>query len=126
MKQQISTPHAPDAPAFLSQAIVSNGFIFVAGQIHATPDNSLVGESVKEKLLQIMKNINNVLTAADASLNDIVKVTIYVTDMAIMPELNNAYPTYFAKPYPAREAVCVKELPLGASIEISVVASKPA
>ena len=123
MKQQISTPHAPDAPAFLSQAIVSNGFIFVAGQVHATPDNSLVGESVKEKLSQIMKNINNILTEAGASLNNIVKVTIYATDMAMVPELNKVYPSYFDQPYPTREAVCVKELPLGASIEISVIAS---
>lgn len=70
-----------------------------------------------------MKNINNILTEAGASLNDIVKVTIYVTDMAMIPELNKVYPSYFEQPYPAREAVCVKELPLGASMEISVMAS---
>lgn len=124
MKQQIATPDAPSAPAFLSQAIVSNSLIFVAGQIHSELDNSLVGETVEEKLAQIMKNISAILAAADATLDDIVKVTIYVTDMAFMPELNKAYPTYFKEPYPAREAVCVKELPLGASIEISVVAAK--
>lgn len=124
MKQQISTQDAPSAPAFLSQAIVSNGLIFVAGQIHSELDNSLVGETVEEKLAQIMKNISAILAAAGATLDDVVKVTIYVTDMAMMPELNRAYPSYFTEPYPAREAVCVKELPLGASIEISVVASK--
>lgn len=124
MKQQISTQNAPSAPAFLSQAIVSNDLIFVAGQIHSEPDNSLVGETVEEKLAQIMKNITAILTAANATLDDIVKVTIYVTDMSMMPELNKAYPSYFIEPYPAREAVCVKELPLGASIEVSVVAEK--
>lgn len=124
MKQQISTQDAPSAPAFLSQAIVSNGLIFVAGQIHSELDNSLVGETVEEKLAQIMKNISAILAAADASLDDVVKVTIYVTDMSFIPELNKAYPIYFKAPFPAREAVCVKELPLGASIEISVVASK--
>lgn len=124
MKQQISTQDAPSAPAFLSQAIVSNGLIFVAGQIHAEVDNSLVGVTVEEKLAQIMKNISAILAATDAKLDDVVKVTIYVTDMSLMPELNKAYPIYFKGPYPAREAVCVKELPLGASIEISVIASK--
>ena len=71
-----------------------------------------------------MKNISAILAAANATLDDVVKVTIYVTDMAFMPELNKAYPTYFKEPYPAREAVCVKELPLGTDIEISVIASK--
>lgn len=123
-KQAISTPNAPSASAFLSQAIVSNGLIFVAGQIHSEVDNSLVGETVEAKLAQIMKNISAILAVADATLDDVVKVTIYVTDMLMMPELNKAYPSYFIEPYPAREAVCVKELPLGASIEISVVASK--
>lgn len=124
MKQQISTQDAPSAPAFLSQAIVSNGLIFVAGQIHSEVGNSLVGETVEEKLAQIMKNISAILAAADVTLDNVVKVTIYVTDMSVMPDLNKAYPSYFKEPYPAREAVCVKELPLGASIEISVIASR--
>src|SRR5688572_24885601 len=92
MKQQIKTPDAPSAPAFLSQAIVSNGLIFVAGQIHCQPDNSLVGDTTEEKLAQVMKNISAILAAADATLGDIVKVTIYLTDMSLMPELNKAYP----------------------------------
>jgi 2-iminobutanoate/2-iminopropanoate deaminase len=70
-----------------------------------------------------MKNIQAILNAAGAGLDSIVKVTVYVTDMAVMPELNKIYPNYFSKPLPAREAVCVKELPNGASIEISVIAS---
>jgi len=124
MKHQASTNEAPSAPAFLSQAITSNGFIFVSGQIHILPDNTLVGETTEEKVAQIMKNIEAILKAANAGLDDIVKVVIYVTDMAIMPELNAVYPSYFTEPYPVREAVCVKELPLGASIEMSVAASK--
>lgn len=72
-----------------------------------------------------MTNVNAILEAAGAGLNDIVKATIYVTDMSLLPELNEAYPSYFEEPFPAREAVCVKELPLGASIEISVVAHRP-
>ena len=124
MKQSASTPDAPGAPAFLSQAIISNDLIFVSGQIHALPDNTLVGGTLEEKLAQIMKNIGAILEAASATLDDVVKVVIYVTDMAVMPELNKAYPTYFKEPYPVREAVCVKALPLGAAIEISVIAAR--
>jgi 2-iminobutanoate/2-iminopropanoate deaminase len=124
MKQAFSTNEAPGAPAFLSQALVSNGFIFVAGQIHALPDNTLVGDTTEEKVVQIMKNISAILKAAAATLDNIVKVVIYVTDMAVMPEFNKVYPTYFKEPYPVREAVCVTALPLGASIEISVIAEK--
>jgi 2-iminobutanoate/2-iminopropanoate deaminase len=123
MKQAATTPEAPGA-AFLSQAIINNGTIYVSGQIHGKSDGSLVEGSVKEKVEQIMQNIAAILKAADAALDDIVKVVIYVTDMAQMPELNEVYPTYFNKPFPVREAVCVVALPLGATIEISVVATK--
>lgn len=123
MKQPASTKNAPDAP-FLSQAVISNGTVYVSGQIHSKPDGSIVEGSVKEKLDQIMHNISEILKAADATINDVVKVVIYVTDMAQMPELNDAYPGYFTEPFPVREAVCVQALPLGATIEISVVASK--
>lgn len=123
MKQPVTTSSAPDAP-FLSQAIISNDTIYVSGQIHGKPDGSMVEGSVKDKMDQIMQNIAAILKAADASLDDIVKVVIYVTDMAQMPELNEVYPTYFNKPFPVREAVCVQALPLGATIEISVIARK--
>lgn len=123
MKQQAATPNAPDAP-FLSQAIISNGTIYVSGQIHNKPDGSLVEGSVKEKLEQIIQNISAILKAADATLDDIVKVVIYVTNMTQMLELNEVYPVYFNKPFPVREAVCVAALPLGATIEVSVVAAK--
>ncbi len=123
MKNQASTPNAPGAP-FLSQAIISNDTIYVSGQIHNKVDGTLVEGSVKEKLDQIMQNISAILEAAEADLDSILKVVIYVTDMAQMPELNEAYPTYFNKPFPVREAVCVQALPLGATIEVSVIAVK--
>lgn len=123
MKQQIITANTKSSH-ILSQGIISNGFIFVSGQVHATPDLTLVEGTVKEKVAQIMQNISDVLKAADATLDDIVKLTIYVTDIAQMPELNEVYPSYFTEPYPVREAVCVSALPLGATIEISVVATQ--
>lgn len=124
MKAKIETDKAPNAKAFLSQAIATDKLIFVSGQIYSTSDGQLVGTTVPEKVKQIMQNISEILKAADSDLNNVVKVTVYVTDMSQMKELNEVYPTYFSEPYPAREAVCVKELPLGATIEISVIASK--
>jgi 2-iminobutanoate/2-iminopropanoate deaminase len=121
MKQRVETGDTKSAH-ILSQGIVSNGFIFVSGQVHCDAELNLVGDTTEEKVAQIMKNIQTILKAADADLDDIVKVVIYVTDMALMPDLNKVYPTYFKEPYPVREAVCVKALPLGASIEISVIA----
>jgi 2-iminobutanoate/2-iminopropanoate deaminase len=125
MIQPTSTKEAPDAP-FLSQALTVGDLVFVSGQIHSLPDNSLVGETTAEKVAQIMKNIATILKAAGSSLNKVVKVVIYVTDMSVMPELNQVYPTYFTGPFPVREAVCVQALPLGASIEMSVIATTQA
>lgn len=122
--KEIKTPKAQSAPGLLSQAIEVNGLIFTAGFIHLTPDGVLVTGSTEQKLDQIMTNIEETLKAADSSLDDIVKITIYVTDMSILGDLNKKYVTYFSEPLPAREAVCVQELPLGAEIEISVVAEK--
>ena len=123
MKTKVETPNAPQAPGLLSQAIVSNGLIFVAGQIHSTPDGKLIEGSTEEKVHQIMKNLSEILKAAGADLSNAVKVTVYVTDIAELPKLNEVYKTYFSDPQPAREAVCVKALPLGATIEISLIAS---
>jgi 2-iminobutanoate/2-iminopropanoate deaminase len=124
LKKKITTTDAPAAAHILSQALVSNGFIFVSGQVHVKPDGSLVEGGTTDKVHQIMSNISAILKAADVSLDNIVKVIIYVTDLSVMPELNDVYPSYFKEPFPAREAVCVKELPLGANIEISVIATK--
>lgn len=122
VKEKITTTKAPGAPGLLSQAIVSNGFIYVAGQIHMTPESVLLQGPVEEKTHQIMKNITAILEAAGVSLAHVVKVTVYVVDMSDLSTFNDVYKTYFSEPLPAREAVCVKALPLGASIEMSVVA----
>lgn len=123
MKQRVETGDTKSAH-ILSQGIVSGGFIFVSGQVHCDDNLQLVGETTEEKVAQIFKRIATILQAADATLDDIVKVVIYVTDMSIMPDLNKVYPTYFKEPLPVREAVCVSALPLGASIEFSVIAEK--
>jgi 2-iminobutanoate/2-iminopropanoate deaminase len=124
MKKEVQTSQADSVPGILSQAIDTGNLVFVSGQINITTEGTLVGETVEEKLEQIMKNIKAVLEAASLDLNSIVKATIYVTDLAQMPDINKFYPTYFTAPLPAREAVGVAALPLGATIEISVIASR--
>lgn len=124
MKKEIKTDFAQSAKGLLSQAFEVNGLIFTSGFIHLSADGKLVEGSVEIQFKQVMKNINEVLKAANADISDIVKVTLYVTDIDILPELNEIYTTYFSEPMPAREAVCVKALPLGARIEMSVVAKK--
>ena len=123
MRQQIFTKNAPNATHVYSQAIKTNGLIFLAGQIHNTADGVLVDGTLEEKLAQIFRNITAVLKAADSTLDDIVKLSLFVTDIADMPVINEHYPRYFNKPLPAREAVCVKALPFGATVEISVIAT---
>jgi 2-iminobutanoate/2-iminopropanoate deaminase len=123
MKKQVTTSNIKSAH-ILSQGIISGDYIYVSGQVHANEDLELVGDTVAEKVKQIMFNIQTILEAASSKLDDIIKVVIYVTDMSFMPELNEVYPSYFTEPYPVREAVCVNALPLGASIEFSVIAAK--
>jgi 2-iminobutanoate/2-iminopropanoate deaminase len=123
MKQAVQTDKAQSAKGLLSQAIIVNGFIYTAGFIHVTSDGEMVEGSVEDMFGQVMNNISEVLSTAGSNLDNIVKATIYVTDMKLLKEINQFYPTYFSEPLPAREAVCVKELPLGAKIEMSVVAT---
>ena len=125
MKTKIETPKAPAAPGLLSQAVVNDGTIYVAGQIHNTSEGKMVDGSTEEKAHQIMENLGAILTAANADFSHVIKVNIYVTDISDLPKLNEVYKTYFTtEPLPVREAVCVKALPLGANIEISLIASK--
>src|SRR3989344_3982463 len=125
MKIKIETPDAPTAPGLLSQAVVNNGPIYVAGQIHSNSDGKLIEGTIEEKVHQVMKNLDAILKAADSDFSHVVKVNVYVTDISELPKLNEVYKTYFtSEPLPAREAVCVKALPLGASIEMSLIASK--
>lgn len=124
-KTKVETSEAPQAPGLLSQAVVSNGTIYVAGQIHNKPDGNMVEGSTEDRVHQIMKNLQAILKEAGADFTNVVKVNIYVTDISELPKLNEVYKTYFTKePLPVREAVCVKALPLGATIEISLMATK--
>jgi len=122
MKKEVVSENAQSAKGLLSQALISNGMIYTAGFIHMNASGELVQGTVENKLGQVMSNIKNVLEAAGSDMDSIVKVTIYVTDLSIGPELNEHYVKYFSEPLPVREMVQVAALPLGAEIEISVIA----
>lgn len=124
MKKAIETDKAPAAPDLLSQAIEVDGLVVTSGQIHLKPNGELVEGTMEEKTKQVMNNLKSILTAAGLTFADVIKTTVYVTDMSEYGKFNDVYITYFKKPFPAREVVCVKELPLGASVEVSMIAKR--
>ena len=107
-----------------SPSVTKDNFVFTSGQVYLTPEGKLLEGSIKEQTHQVMKNLKGVLEKAGVTFADVVKTTIYVTDMSLYGDVNEIYGSYFSEPYPARETVCVKELPMGAKIEISLIASK--
>jgi 2-iminobutanoate/2-iminopropanoate deaminase len=115
---------SPESNAPLSGAYEANGLVFVSGQVHADAQWKLHGETIEEKLDIALGNIKHILGEADLSLKDVIHVRLYVTDIKDLPALNAAYKTYFTDPLPARTAVCVAALPLGASVEIEVIAAR--
>ncbi len=122
MKTKIETTGAPKALGPYTQAIVTDNMVFTSGQIHLTPEGKLLEGSIEVQAHQVMKNLKAVLEKAGVSFKDVVKTTIYLTDMSVYGKINEVYGSYMSEPYPARETVCVKELPLGARVEISMIA----
>jgi len=100
-----------------------NGLVFTSGQIHLKNGVLLEGNAT-ELTRQVMENLQVVLVTAQTSFKNVLKTTIYLTDMSCYGEVNEVYASYFNDSYPAREVIGVKELPLGARIEISLIATK--
>ena len=124
MKKKTSTNLAPKAAGPYSQAVIVDNLVFTSGQIHLTPEGKLLEGTLEEKTHQVIKNLKAVLEASGVTFVDVVKTTIYVTDMSNYGKLNEVYNSYMTEPFPARETVCVKALPLGAVLEISMIAFK--
>ncbi|MFN3848852.1 MAG: Rid family detoxifying hydrolase [Spirosomataceae bacterium] len=125
-KEIVKTDKAPMPIAPYSQAVKSNGFVFVAGQIGLNPaDRKLVEGGVEAETVQIMANIKTILEASGAKLSDIVNTTIYIKDIGAFGKVNEIYGKYFTGDFPARTTIGVANLPGGANIEIAVVAALP-
>lgn len=122
-KKVIQTNAAPAPIGPYNQAIIANGMLFVSGQVAINPaTNELVLDSIAAETHQVMKNIDAILKAAGLSFDDIVKTTIFLSDMNLFAEVNEIYGSYFKGDYPARETVAVKGLPKNVNVEISVTA----
>jgi 2-iminobutanoate/2-iminopropanoate deaminase len=124
MKNIIKTSNAPQAIGPYSQGLIAGDFVFTSGQIHLTPDGKLVEGTVEEQMHQVMKNLEAILEAGNVTFKNVVKTTIYVTDISDFEKMNEVYKIYMSEPYPARETVSVGKLPKGARFEISMVAVK--
>lgn len=124
-KRIISSPAAPKAVGPYNQAVEINGFLYVSGQL---PIDVATGEfvpgGVKEQCVQVFKNIGYILNEAGYGFENVVKTTVYLTDMADFLTMNEVYAQFFKEPFPARVAFAVKALPKGGLVEADVVAAK--
>ncbi len=122
-RQIISTNKAPTAVGPYSQAVRVGQFIYTAGQIPLVPETGkLVAGGIETQTYQVMQNLANVLESGGSNLANIVKTTIYVTNLGDFATINQVYGTFFNHQPPARSTVQVVALPLGANIEIEAVA----
>ena len=122
-KQAIETRNAPGAVGPYSQAIKTGNYLFLSGQIGLNPETGQIEAGVEAQTRQIFKNIKAVLSEAGAGLQNVVKATVFLKDMADFKKVNEIYAQHFEPPFPARSAVAVKELPLSVDIEIEVIAA---
>jgi 2-iminobutanoate/2-iminopropanoate deaminase len=120
-----STENAPAAIGPYSQAVEANGFLFCSGQIALDPKTAqVVAGGVKEQIVQVMKNVSAVLHAADLQFSNVVKTTIFLTDMNDFATVNEVYGSFFKSNPPARSTVAVAGLPKGVKVEVEVIACR--
>lgn len=126
MKTIINTPNAPAPIGPYNQAVLSGNTLYMSGQIAFDPKtNELVLDSIAAETTQVMENLKAVLAAADMTFENVVKSTIFISDMNRFGEINTVYGTYFdAETAPARETVEVANLPRFVNVEISMIAVK--
>lgn len=122
MKVTFNTPAAPKPIGPYSQAAGFGNMIFLSGQIALDPaSGKLVNDSIQSETEQVMKNISAVLKTCKASFSDVVKTSIFLSDMKHFSQVNEVYARYFEADFPARETVAVAGLPMGVNVEISMI-----
>ncbi|HRU63075.1 MAG TPA: RidA family protein [Paludibacteraceae bacterium] len=125
MKKIINTPNAPAAIGPYNQAIEINNMLFISGQIPILPkEGKIVSLTVSEQTEQIFSNIEAILKFAGYSFENVIKTTVFLTDMNHFAAMNEVYKKYFTNNCPARSTVAVKALPHGALVEIETIAIK--
>ena len=123
-KEIISTKNAPQAIGPYSQAVKTGNLMFISGQIPLNPETGdLVSGSIEDEANQVLNNIKSICEAAGNSLEDIVKITIFLTDLDNFATVNEVMKEHFSEPYPSRATIEVSGLPLGVNIEIEAIVS---
>lgn len=123
MKVSVYTNKAPEAIGPYSQAIVVNGMVYTSGQLGMDENGVLQGTTAAEQAERAIHNLIAVLEEAGSSIDNVVKTTVFLDDINDFAAVNEVYGKYFTKPYPARSAVEVANLPKGGKVEIEVIAT---
>lgn len=122
MKQKIEALKAPAEISAYSNAIKAGNLIFISGQLPVNPETGEIPKTIAEQTEQVIINIRNILADAGASLGDVVKTTVMLSEICLFSQMNEVYVRYFSEPYPARTSMSVKELPQSALVCLDVVA----
>ena len=123
-KQIINTINAPAPIGPYSQSVKTGNLLFVSGQVAIVPaTGEMANADIAEETHQVLKNIGAILAEAKMNFSNIIKTTIFLSDMALFTRVNEIYAGYFDGNFPARETVAVKGLPKNANVEISVIAA---
>ena len=124
MKKVITSKNAPSPIGPYNQAVIANGFMYISGQVGMNPKTGkIIKDSISEETEQVMKNLSSILNEASISFENVVKTTIFLSDMNDFSLVNEVYGKYFDEDTaPARETVQVSKLPLGVNVEISMIA----
>ena len=124
MKKEIKSAAAPGAIGPYSQGVAAGNLIFVSGQLPINAADGSMPEGIREQTAQSIANIKHILKEEGATLDNVVKTTVFLADMSLFGEMNEVYASEFKEVYPARCAFAVKELPKKALVEIEVIAVK--
>ena len=117
-RKAIATPSAPSALGTYSQAIRAGDTVYLSGQIPLDPESMKLVSGTREQIHRVFRNLRAVANAADSDFGDLVKLNIYLIDLADFALVNEVMAEYFDEPYPARAAIGVASLPLGARVEM--------
>ena len=117
----INTVNAPKAIGPYSQAKIVNNFIFTSGQIPLKIDGSMVSNNFELECVQVLDNLKEILIASDSNMSNIIKLTVYLTDLSKFDILNNVFKRYFSENLPARSTIEVSRLPKDARVEIEAI-----